>query len=176
MKIARKVLALALMVMLLASIAAPAFARGRGLGTKYVVNCDEWVTLREYPSTQAYAVTRVWRGEKVTAYAYNGEFTECEYNGLHGYILSYYLSSSKPRPVKNVDPDEFGYEEGDYIGTMRVVNCREWVTLRSRPSTSASAVVHVPLGAKVEGYWYNSRFVECYYHGMHGYILADYLS
>ena len=66
--------------------------------------------------------------------------------------------------------------QGSYLGYMQVVNCSSWVTLRSYASTSAGTVARVPLGATVQAYYYNSQFTECYYNGMHGYILSTYLS
>ena len=57
-----------------------------------------------------------------------------------------------------------------------MVNCNAGVTLRSRPSTSAGTVTRVHLGAYVEAYYYNTEFAECYYLGMHGYILTAYLN
>ena len=65
--------------------------------------------------------------------------------------------------------------KGEYLGYVTVVNCNEWVTLRAKPSTKADTVARVPLGATVEAYYYNSQFAECYYLGMHGYILMKYL-
>ena len=66
-------------------------------GTRYVVNCSEFVTLREWPSTSAPAITRVARGQAVTVYSYtyDGQFCECSYNGYRGYILSYYLGITR---------------------------------------------------------------------------------
>lgn len=133
------------------------------LGKRTIVNCREFVTLRKYASTSAPTVTKVARGQVVDAYYYDGEFCRCFYNGLEGYILSYYL----------------GYGESgdfnDYLGTLRIVNCDNWVTLRASPSTSAGTVTRVPWGAEVEAYAYNSQFAECWYRGMHGYILMKYL-
>ena len=86
----KKVIALLLISVLM--LTGTAFAKGVWLGTMTVVNCDNWVTLRESPSTQADTVARVGLGKNVDAYYYNDQFTECYYNGLHGYILSDYLS------------------------------------------------------------------------------------
>ena len=142
------------------------------LGKKQVINCNEFVTLRSYPSTSASAVTRVAKGETVDAYYYNGTFTYCYYNGLSGYILSKYLGNS----YSSYSYSTPSYSYGSYLGLAQVVNCNSWVSLRSYPSTSASRVTTVPLGAWVEAYYYNSEYTECYYNGMHGYILSTYLS
>ena len=155
-----------------------AFAKGAWLGTLTVVNCDSWVTLRESPSTHADAVARVYLGENVDAYYYNSRFTECYYNGLHGYILSDYLSDGYYRDYQRYkygDSTEQNTDYDNFMGSMRIVNCDSWVTLRSEPSTHASTVTRVPLGEYVQAYKYNDKFMECYYNGMHGYILKNYL-
>ena len=54
------------------------------------------------------------------------------------------------------------------------MNCNEWVTLRAKPSTSANTVTRIPWGDTVEAYAYNSQFAECYYNGLHGYVLLKY--
>ena len=60
--------------------------------------------------------------------------------------------------------------------TMRIVNCQDWVSLRSAPSTQAERVAQVPLGAYVTGECdYYSDFSYCSYNGVSGYILNEYL-
>ena len=65
-----------------------------------------------------------------------------------------------------------------YIGAMRVVNCKEYVTLREEPYKTAAALAKVPLDAVV----YNCKtirekksFVYAEYEGHCGYILLQYL-
>lgn len=58
-----------------------------------------------------------------------------------------------------------------------VVNCREWITLRSYPSTQAEALARIPLG---EWVWINggrerNGFYSAEYEGMRGYVLAAYI-
>ena len=155
-----------------------AFAKGKWLGTLTVVKCNSYVTLREKPNTSAKAVTTVALGENVDAYAYNSKFTECYYEGKHGYILSDYLADGLYRDYQRYekgDSKEQNTDYDNYMGMKRIINCDSWVTLRSSPSTKASAVTRIPLGALVEAYKYNSQFAECYYKGMHGYVLKKYL-
>ena len=138
------------------------------LGKKTVINCNEYVTLRQSPSTSGAAVTRVAKGKQVEAYYYNGTFCRCYYNGMEGYILSKYLGDASSSGSS--------YAKGTSLGSKKVVNCSNWVTLRQNPSTSAATVTRVPKGESVQAYWYNSQFAECYYYGMHGYILLKYLN
>lgn len=176
MKNLKKMIALIMIAVLM--LTGAAFAKGAYLGTMTVVNCDNWVTLREAPSTSADTVTRIPRGENVDAYYYNSQFTECYYYGLHGYILSDYLTDGLYRDYQRYDYGDSTEQNTDYdnfLGSMRVVNCDSWVTLRSSPSTSASAVTRIPKGEYVQAYKYNSQFYECYYNGLHGFILNKYL-
>ena len=64
---------------------------------------------------------------------------------------------------------------------MRVVNCKEYVSLREKPSTSAKRLIKVPLGAEVL-VWLDGGddsdtegFLYCEYNGLQGYILSEYL-
>ena len=70
-------------------------------------------------------------------------------------------------------------ELNDYepLGAMTVVNCDEWVSLRTSPSTQSDRVTKVPLGASVQAYdCKDDRFYYCEYQGARGYILREYLS
>lgn len=65
-----------------------------------------------------------------------------------------------------------------YGPNMRVVNCKEYVSLRVSPSTSVKRRAKVPLGALVltfPEYEEENGFLFCMYHGDYGYILAEYL-
>ncbi len=58
-----------------------------------VVNCNEYVSLREYASTDSDALAQILKGEVVDFLetVYGGEFTHVRYNGIEGYVLSNYL-------------------------------------------------------------------------------------
>ena len=65
-----------------------------------------------------------------------------------------------------------------YIGAMRVVRCKEYVTLRAEPYKTGKALAKVPKGAIV----YNcstikqkKSFVYAEYEGLQGYILLEFL-
>ena len=167
MKRIKRISILMALVMLLAAVSVPALAYGSYLGTMRVVNCSSWVTLRSAPNTHAGTVARVPLGAYVEAYYFDSQFSECYYNGMHGYILSTYLSDGS-----SGSSSSYG---SNYLGKMRVINCNEFVTLRSYASTSAPTVTKVARGQMVDVYYYNGQFAECYYNGMHGYILTRYL-
>lgn len=61
-------------------------------------------------------------------------------------------------------------------GMLRIVNCQDWVSLRSVPDSGSERLAQVPLGALVTGeYDYGSDFSLCSYEGVSGYILNQYL-
>lgn len=65
------------------------------------------------------------------------------------------------------------FEVGD---ELRVVNCKEYITLREEASTHANALERVHLGSKIVCLEDdNSRFVRVWTEGRQGYVLREYL-
>lgn len=59
---------------------------------------------------------------------------------------------------------------------MKVVNCKEWVSLRAEPNSEAQRFAEVKLGETVRGFYASyGDFTQCEYEGAVGYILNDYL-
>ena len=139
--------------------------------TYYVVNCKQSITLRTSPSTSASEICQIPLGSAVSYIetAQNG-FYKIIYNGSTGYGLASYLSIYKSS----------GNVTSSYSSaypTYYVVNCKQSITLRTNPSTSASEICQIPLGSAVSyistasnGFYYIS------YNGNNGYALANYLS
>lgn len=125
-------------------------------GTLFVVKCNNYISLRSYASTSAPVLAHIPLGAEVYVIDGAGDFAYVRYNGMTGYALYSYLSPSAT--------------------LYTVVNCREWVSLRSAPDSSSARITTVPLGADV-------RFVRSagngfsyvYYRGSLGYIMNDYL-
>ena len=162
-----KLLVLLAVAALLAATLTGALAVGESLGSLQVVNCKNWVTLRATASTKAESVAHVPLGAWVQAYYYDSQWTECWYNSQHGYILSTYLS--------NGSSGSSASDSAAYLGKLTVINCNEFVTLRAKPSTSASSITKVAKGQQVDAYYYDGTFCRCIYNGMTGYILSKYL-
>lgn len=137
-------------------------------GTLWVVNCDEWISLRSSASTSASRIAKIPLGAscEYLGSASNG-FYRVRYNGTTGYALSQYLSSQK----------SYSFESAPSTTTLRVVNCDEWISLRSSASTSASRLAKIPLGATCEYLSSASNgFYKVRYNGTTGYALSQYLS
>lgn len=162
-------------------VTAPVTTAANYSETMFVSNCAESISLREYPSTQARAMRQIPFGAPVTVLesAENG-FYQVIYNGVTGYSLASYLVSYQPseseRLARPAGSTVSGNTSGGYR-TMYCVNCREYITLRSIPSTSGADLAHIPLGASVSyvGTAENG-FYEVIYNGRRGYALAQYLS
>lgn len=142
--------------------------------TLYVANCQESITLRTAPSTSASEICQIPLGAPVSYIetSDNG-FYKVIYNGKTGYALASYTSTE---PV-DVNPDYVVVNPNhDTYVTMYVVNCRESITLRTSPSTSASEICQIPLLAPVS---YvedaGNGFYKIIYNGKTGYALASYL-
>ena len=139
------------------------------VATYYVVNCKQSITLRTAPSTSSSEITQIPLGQAVgyIENAGNG-FYKINYNGRVGYGLAAYLSSTKPNT-----------SSGSSVSSARsaqVVNCSDWITLRSTPSTSGNSLAKIPLGAYVTFISTAENGFYCIeYNGKRGYALQSYL-
>ena len=128
-------------------------------GGLYVVNCEEYISLRTYPSTEAPVLTTIPLGDMVYVLddsVGTDTFAHVNYRGKNGYALYSYLSP--------------------HATLYKVINCRQSISLRSDPSTSATAMRQIPLGQYVRFVRdVSNGFYYVYYEGMLGYALADYL-
>ena len=87
---------LLLLCMVLAAM--PALADSEYIGNMEVVNCSEWVSLREEPSTRSERLVKVSLGAIVSnCQQVNDAWIYAEYDGYSGYILAKYLQPSEGR-------------------------------------------------------------------------------
>ena len=116
-------------------------AHAASLDQLHVVGCEEFITLREEPSTGAKAIVQIPLGALVTCYEYtdNG-FARVYYGGCFGFVQAQYISEVNP---------ETG---GEWRIPMYVANCNEFISLREDASTSSNCMQRMPLGAQVECY------------------------
>ena len=85
-----------LLCMVLAAM--PVMADSEYIGNMEVVNCSEWVSLREEPSTRSERLVKVSLGAIVSnCQQVNDAWIYAEYDGYSGYILTEYLEPSDGR-------------------------------------------------------------------------------
>lgn len=154
----KKFFALAAMMILMSS--SIALAENSIKATYFVVNCNESITLREYPSVHARELAQIPLGQAVGFIedVGDGNFSKINYDGLVGYVITYYISPTSP------------------FRDATVVNCRQSITLRANPSTYAREITQIPLGARVKYLGVESdSFYKVQYRGMVGFVLKTYL-
>ena len=85
------------------------------------------------------------------------------------FLLAHLQGAGADRPLRKKTPE--------YIGAMRVVWCKEWVSLREKPKKTANRLAEIPLGAIVYSCTDigDERFYQCEYDGQTGYVLKGYL-
>ena len=157
----RRMMAAVLLVGLM-TLCQTSFAAERSTATDgwFVVNCEEWISLREYPSTDAPVLARVPLGAFIPRVGRDGprtgDFAHGRYKGVEGYALYEYLTSKAT--------------------LYRVVNCNEWISLRAEPSVESATLCTIPLGSRVR-YIADAEngFMHVFYNGYIGYALAEYL-
>ena len=129
----------------------------------YVVGVNESISLRAKASTSSEAVLQIPLFAAVIYLedASNG-FVYVTYNGVSGYALTKYLDEFEPQIA---------------IGAyMKVINCKESVTLRKTASTSGAEICQIPLGSVVYAIKEGANgFFMVEYNGMQGFVLKKYL-
>lgn len=142
--------------------------------TMYVVNCNNWISLRSSPNTSASRLKEMPLGASCSFIeeASNG-FYKVIYNGTTGYALAQYLTTNKADVATS---SAAATQTESSKEALRVVNCDEWISLRSSPSTSASRLDKMPLGTCCEYLGTASNgFYRVRYNGTVGYALSQYL-
>lgn len=93
-------------------------------------------------------------------------------------LLNPPVSCSGVSPLEETTGDDIGALHREQGPNMRVVKCKDYVSLREKRSKSARRTMKVPLGAKVLAFpelGNVNGFLFCLYQGEYGYILAEYL-
>lgn len=129
----------------------------------YVVGVNESISLRAKASTSSEAILQIpLFGAVIYLEDASNGFVYVTYNGVSGYALTKYLDEFEPQIAI-----------GEY---MKVVNCKESVTLRKTASTSAREICQIPLGGVVYAIKEGANgFFMVEYNGMQGFVLKKYL-
>ncbi|MBR2652947.1 MAG: SH3 domain-containing protein [Lachnospiraceae bacterium] len=129
----------------------------------YVVGVNESISLRAKASTSSEAILQIpLFGAVIYLEDASNGFVYVTYNGVSGYALAKYLDEFEPQIAI-----------GEY---MKVVNCKESVTLRKTASTSGKEICQIPLGSVVYAIKEGANgFFMVEYNGMQGFVLKKYL-
>lgn len=128
-----------------------------------------WTRIKYLVSEEVYA------DDEYAAEAYTEEAYAEEAYAEEAYAEEEYAEEAYTEEAYAAEPDVYE-NQGKYAGTLTVVNCNEWVSLRSTPDSHSEKLAEVPLWANVEAYYCNSEWYQCQYNGVWGYILSEYLT
>lgn len=150
------------------------------LGEYYVVNCKEWVSLREHASASSRRLAQVPLGTRVnTCYDTTFDFYLCEYDNNVGFILKKYLSPyppkgpAKPNPIKQddrCDLDQYEYRPVVEKGRGSLVFQKS-----PRGSFMKNHKFHDGDYVFVNVHWRQSGYAIAYENGEYGYVDASYI-
>ena len=142
-----------MMTILLAALmllCSPACAQEGYIGAMEVVNCQEWVSLRELPDTTSACLIEVPLGALVeNCRTETKAFHSGEYGGIRGYILAQYLEAI---PEAQMD-----------LGKMYVISGGEWAPMYADTTSSSAIVQWMVPGEQIEA---ARESVEGYIYGI----------
>lgn len=147
------------------------------IGDCYVVNCNEWVSLREHADTSSFRLAKVPLGARVSdCYDTAFDFYLCEYRGEIGFIRKHYLSTVRPKPTKK--PKQVDRYD---------LNLYEYRQVASKGRGSL-VFQNAPRGSFMKGFkyydgdwiyvnvkWRSEGYAMAYEKGTYGYVDASYI-
>ena len=134
--------------------------------SQWQADCNEFITLRQKPSTGADAICRIPVGGEMTKLADCGSFAYVEYQGKTGYVLRSYL-----KPAEGGNP-----ELGQSIleSTLWEANCEEYINLR-KSAGGIDVVAKIPDKGVMTLLGWFGRYAKVQYQGRTGYVLSSYI-
>ena len=145
---------------------------GEGTVLNRQTRVAESVNMRAEASTDSERLALIYQGETVTQIqAYDNGWSQIEYNGVTGYVMTEYLEGS------SASADTSG--EGQSAGTSsesRQTRVTESVNMRGEASTDSERLALIYPGETVTQIQsYDNGWSQIEYNGMTGYILTEYL-
>ena len=152
----KRIMAAAIACLLLGASAWAQDAQGSWM---QVVNCEEWVSLREKPDAASECLVEVPLGALVENCSPKSKaFIYAEYNGLSGYIMAQYL---EPVPQEQLT-----------LGDLCAVDRGEWIAMRLHAQAESPVIQWMAPGARVEACVDTlDGFAYGQHNGLKGYVL-----
>ena len=179
----KKLIAIAIVLVTVFALMIPALAENEGFGVDMWVNCANGKTLnvREEPTTNSRAITRLECGTKVHVdYSCgNGWVAISDYH-FSGYVQAKFLVSSKPGKYEITErDDDFVSLKNPYMVSAKALNGKtdRSVGLRVKPNKTAKAIRRLAAGDQLQvvargKVW--SRVIDLQT-GRTGYVANDYI-
>lgn len=149
------------------------------IGDCYVVNCNEWVSLREHADTSSLRLTKVPLGAKATnCYDTSFDFYLCEYRGEMGFVQKRYLSVNPPKPMQKPKPKQANkYDLNLYEYRQVASKGRGSLVFQNSPRGSFIKDFNYYDGdwIYVNVKWRSEGYAMAYENGTYGYVDASYI-
>jgi mannosyl-glycoprotein endo-beta-N-acetylglucosaminidase len=181
----KRVLAVLVLVLLLATIL-PVISASAVIGPQYVYTSNgKGLNLRSGPSKDYEILTTIPYGTELTGVAYyDSSWSQVSYNGYSGYVMSRYLSSTKPssKPTPTPKPSSESlykdFYKADYYVTVRPSTPSGYVNLRWGPSKSIDVENTYYAGASLHVLAENSTWAQLYDQatGTCGFMMREFLT
>lgn len=117
--------------------------------------------LTQEPDAEGYPLAKISAGSEYLVLAQAGEYLFAEYQGQRGYVPT---ANSKAVTVT-----------GAAFPEIWEANCKDYITLRSRPNVGAPWMAYIPDGAAMELLDWDRSFAKVRYEGKEGYVLSEYI-
>lgn len=148
------------------------------LGDYYVVNCSEWVSLREHADSASQRLLRVPLGARVTdVYDTIFDFYLCDYNGETGFIMKKYLSPYRQGGGSSSSKDS-RYDLSQYEYRRVSSKGRGSLVFQRSPKGSFMSGFKYYDGdwIYVNVNWRSQGYAIAYEDGTYGYVDASYIA
>ena len=130
--------------------------------TATVTNAPNGVNIRAKASSKSKKLGTLKRGEEVSVTAISGKWSQISYKGDVAYVLSKYISATKP--------------DGDIIGKdATIVNCKVCVNVRAKASSHSTKLGTADLGTTWKVLGRSGNWIKVDYNGEPGFIYKKYV-
>lgn len=137
-----------------------------------IAYCDEWVSLRSQPSKSAERLMKIPLGAEVGVIPSAGEFYQCKYLGMTGFVLAEYVKLARVESDESAVPSTGipGSDEQLYV----VPHVKEYLTLKNQAGKAIDRIgPHERL--RVLGWSGDQCMVERVSTGQTGYVHSGYI-
>lgn len=130
-------------------------------GEKGYICAKNYVTVRAKASSKGKKLGTLKRGAEVSVTAITGSWSQIAYKGDVAYVLSKYISATKP--------------DDDIIGkTATIVNCKVCVNVRAKASSSSKKLGTADLGTTWTVLGQSGNWIKVDFNGEPGFIYKKY--
>lgn len=144
---------------------------------RYVSTSSGGLNLRETASAQARVLLSIPRGAAVTVEEVQGEWCRVSYEGSTGYMMTSYLSDTKPQALDSQTASAvYDATLVDVPGWHATINATTALNIRQWCATDAPVLTSIAAGIRVDLLQVGDTWCRIQYEGVDGYCMTNYLT